>query len=83
MTSGGTCLKSSRRLSTKIEGERRKRKKKEWEVEKLRERFGEVEENKEENKTKYKQNRSKFHHFLIIIFFINNFQFLKLINLIF
>ncbi|KAK7836736.1 hypothetical protein CFP56_022191 [Quercus suber] len=26
--SGGTCLKSSRRLSTKIEGERRKRKRK-------------------------------------------------------
>ena len=60
-TSGGACLKSSRRLKERMGGG---------------ERFREEEENKEEKETKYKQNISKFHHFfvfyyvfLIIIFF--------------
>jgi len=63
---GGTCLKSSRRLSTKKEGERRQ--KKELETEKLREIFGE----EEEKETKHKHNRSKLHHFFnyVFLFFI-------------
>ena len=51
-TSGGACLKSSRRLKERMGG---------------RERFRE-EENKEEKETKYKQNISKFHHFFVFYY---------------
>ena len=61
--SGGTCLKSSRRLSTKMEGERRKRGRKKGRWRNWEKDLGMKKNNKEEKETRHKHNRSKFHNF--------------------